>query len=288
MVSDNMLEVKGLSKHYSGFHLDDISFCLPKGFIMGLIGPNGSGKTTVIKLILNMMRKTAGNVAVFGKDHIAGEQTIKKEIGVVFDANFFVDVWDMHTVEKSISPFYENWNRARYSELLSQFRIDKAKRVSELSKGMQMKLMLACAFSYDAKLLILDEPTSGLDPVSRDELLEILSGYIEDGQHSVLFSTHITSDLEKVADYITYIHFGKQQFTGGKDEFVDLFRMVKGGKEELFPELKKVLVGTRSFSTGFEGLIKTADLARFPSLEHEPASMDDIIIFMDKGGVDHG
>lgn len=286
-MSENILEISGLSKHYRDFHLDDINFCLPKGYIMGLIGPNGSGKTTTIKLIMNMLKKTAGNVTVFDKDNVKEEQSIKKELGVVFDSNYFVDEWNMSTVEKSISPFYENWNSARYHELLAKFRIDKNKKVSELSKGMQMKLMLACAFSYDAKLLILDEPTSGLDPVSRDELLEILSEYIEDGQHSVLFSTHITSDLDKVADYITYLHFGKQQFTGGKDEFVDSFRVVKGGKEELTLELKKRLVGMRNFSTGFEGLIKTSDLASFTTLEKEPATIDDIIIFMNRGGIEH-
>lgn len=286
-MSDNILEISDLSKHYSGFHLKDISFCIPKGFIMGLIGPNGSGKTTTIKLILNMLKKTTGTVTIFGKDNIAEEQAIKKELGIVFDSNFFVDEWNMSTVEKSISPFYENWDSGRYNTLLSKFHIDKTKKVSELSKGMQMKLMLACAFSYDAKLLILDEPTSGLDPVSRDELLEILSEYIEDGQHSVLFSTHITSDLDKVADYITYLHFGRQQFTGTKDEFIDSFRIVKGSKEELTSDLKKVLVGMRSFSTGFEGLIKTVDLAQYPTLHREATSIDDIIVFMNKGGGTH-
>lgn len=283
-MGDNILEVNGLSKHYDGFRLENISFCVPRGFIMGLIGPNGSGKTTTIKLILNMLKKTSGIITVLGRDHVLEEQAIKKELGIVFDSNFFVDEWDMPTVEKSIAPFYENWNSQRYYELLSKFHIQKTQKVMQLSKGMQMKLMLACAFSYDAKLLILDEPTSGLDPVSRDELLEILSQYIEDGQHSVLFSTHITSDLDKVADYITYLHFGRQQFTGGKDEFVDMFRIVKGGREELTGELEKTMIGLRRFSTGFEGLMKTADLERFPALQREPASIDDIIVFMNKGG----
>lgn len=286
-MTETILEVNGLSKHYSSFHLDNVSFSLPKGYIMGLIGPNGSGKTTTIKLIMNMLKKTAGTVTILGKDHIKEEQAVKKELGVVFDSNFFADEWDMCTIERCISPFYEDWNSMRYHQLLSKFQIDKSKKTAELSKGMQMKLMLACAFSYDAKLLILDEPTSGLDPVSRDELLEILGEYIEDGQHSVLFSTHITSDLDKAADYITYLHFGRQQYTGGKDEFIDLFCMVKGSREELTTDLKKVLVGSRSFSTGFEGLIKTADLARFPSLVQEPATIDDIIIFMNKGGADY-
>lgn len=284
-MNKTILEVNNLSKHYSNFHLDDISFSVPKGYIMGLIGPNGSGKTTVIKLILNMLKKTTGSVTIFGKDNIVEQQSIKMELGVVFDSNFFVDAWSIAQVERSISVFYKNWNSGRFHELLHKFCIDEGKKVSELSKGMQMKLMLACALSYDAKLLILDEPTSGLDPVSRDELLETLAEYIEDGEHSVLFSTHITSDLEKIADYITYIHFGKLQFTGGKDEFIELFRIVKGGKDELTTQLKEVLVGIRSFSTGFEGLIKSADLSQFPMLTNEQASMDDVIVFMNKGGV---
>lgn len=283
---NNMIEVNRLSKEYHSFQLKDISFSIPKGYIMGLIGPNGSGKTTTIKLILNMCNKSSGTVEIFGMDHINHELAIKKEIGVVFDSNYFVDEWNIKQVEKSISDFYENWNSKRFYELITKFRIDKSKKVMELSKGMQMKLMLACAFSYDAKLLILDEPTSGLDPVSRNELLEILSEYIEDGEHSVLFSTHITTDLDKIADFITYIHFGKQIYTGGKDEFIDLFRIVKGGKEEMTVELEKTLVGSRSFSTGFEGLIKTVDLKRFQTLENEPATIDDIIIFMNKRG-DH-
>lgn len=197
---DHVLEVKSLSKTYTNFVLNDINFSLPMGYIMGLIGPNGSGKTTTIKTILNMVTPDSGNVFVFGKDHIESEQEIKKGIGVVFDENYFVDEWNMEDVEKAFMLFYDSWNSKKYWSLLTKFRITKDKLVKELSKGMQMKLMLACAFSYDAKLLILDEPTSGLDPVSRDELLEILSAYIEDEKHSVLFSTHITSDLEKIAD----------------------------------------------------------------------------------------
>ena len=167
----------------------------------------------------------------------------KRNLGVVFDSNYFSDEWKISQVEKSVSAFYENWNTQKFSETLKRFHIQPSKKVKELSKGMQMKLMLACAFSYDAKLLILDEPTSGLDPVSRDELLHILSEYIEDGEHSVLFSTHITGDLERAADYITYISYGELFFSGGKDEFIDSFRIVKGGCEELSADLgKKCLV----------------------------------------------
>lgn len=157
----------------------------------------------------------------------------------------------------------------------------------ELSKGMQMKLMLACAFSYDAKLLILDEPTSGLDPVSRDELLKILSEYIEDGEHSVLFSTHITGDLERAADYITYISYGELYFTGSKDDFVDMFRIVKGGIEELSDDLKNKAAGIRTFPTGFEALMKTEDISGFPNLTVDPATIDEIVVFTSKKGDDY-
>lgn len=168
---NKMLEVTALSKSYRDFKLDNLTFCLPEGFIMGLIGPNGSGKTTTIKSILNMIEPDNGSITVFGKDHIAQEQEIKRDIGVVFDNSYFVDEWNMTDVETAYSLFYDQWNSETYWSMLSKSRISKEKRVKELSKGMQMKLMLACAFSYDAKLLILDEPTSGLDPVSRDELL---------------------------------------------------------------------------------------------------------------------
>lgn len=281
---NDYLEVRNLSKSFEGFQLHNIAFTLPKGYIMGLIGPNGSGKTTTIKLILNMLKRTSGEVKILGFDNIASEQEAKRNLGVVFDSNYFSDEWKISQVEKSVSAFYENWNTQKFSETLKRFHIQPSKKVKELSKGMQMKLMLACAFSYDAKLLILDEPTSGLDPVSRDELLHILSEYIEDGEHSVLFSTHITGDLERAADYITYISYGELFFSGGKDEFIDSFRIVKGGCEELSADLSKKVLGIRNFSTGFEALVKTEDLKQFAHLNVEPATIDDIVVFTSKRG----
>lgn len=247
----NYLEVKNLSKSFDSFQLHNITFTLPKGYIMGLIGPNGSGKTTTIKLILNMLKRNGGEIKIMGLDNIADEQKAKAELGVVFDTNYFSDDWKVSEVEKSISVFYPNWNTERFSEMLRKFHIAPTKKVKELSKGMQMKLMLACAFSYDAKLLILDEPTSGLDPVSRDELLQILSEYIEDGEHSVLFSTHITGDLERAAD------------------------------------LQAKAVGVRTFPTGFEALVKTEDIGSFTALDIEPATIDEIVVFTSKKGEDY-
>ncbi len=283
---DNFLEVSNLSKAFPGFQLQNISFSLPKGYIMGLIGPNGSGKTTTIKLILNMLKRDSGEVKIMGLDNISDEKTVKSSLGVVFDSNYLCEEWTVAQAEAAVSVFYKNWDKKKFSELIRRFHIAPEKKVKELSKGMQMKLMVACAFSYDAKLLILDEPTSGLDPVSRDELLKILSEYIEDGEHSVLFSTHITADLERAADYITYISYGKLFFTGNKDELVDMFRIVKGGRNELTLDLSEKLIGIREFSTGFEALIKSEDIKMFSHLDVEPTTIDDIVVFTNQEG-DH-
>ena len=280
----NFLEVNDLSKHFKDFELRDISFSLPKGYIMGLIGPNGSGKTTTIKLILNMMKRESGEVRIMGLDNLSFEKTVKSDVGAVFDSNCFCGDWTAAQTERSVSVFYKNWDRAKFSSLLKKFGIAPKTKVKALSKGMQMKLMLACAFSYNAKLLILDEPTGGLDPVSRDELLNILSEYIEDGEHSVLFSTHITSDLERVADYITYINGGELFYSGSKDDLVNMYCIAKGGREELSPRMKEKAIGLREYSTGFDALVKTDDLGLFSRLDIEPATIDDIVIFTNRKG----
>ena len=282
---NNILEVNNLGKIYNEFQLKDINFSLPYGFIMGLIGENGAGKTTTIKAILNMISKDSGDIAIFGKNNIKDEIEIKKNIGAVFDSNYFVDSWKIKDVEKSMRLFYDNWDNIKFKSLISKFNISTNKKISQLSKGMQMKLMLACALSYDAKLLILDEPTSGLDPVSRDELLDILKEYIEDEKRSVLFSTHITTDLEKIADYITYLHKGRLIYSGGKEEFIDAFRIAKGGRDELVSDLENKLISTRVYSSGFEGLIKTEFVKEYPNLLFVPASIDDIIVYSNKGDI---
>lgn len=241
------LTVKNLSKQFVDFKLDNISFELPRGSVMGLIGPNGSGKTTTIKLILNMLKKNQGKIEILGYDNIKEEQIAKENLGIVFDSNYFVDEWNMKMVEKAMSRFYKTWNHLRFYSYIEQFKIAKSKKVKELSKGMQMKLMLACAFSYDSKLLILDEPTSGLDPVSRDELLEIIEKYVEDGKHSVLFSTHITSDLEKVADYITYINYGELIYSGEKKKLLEEFYVIRNVREEIPIGIREKLIGVGAF-----------------------------------------
>ena len=280
----NVLELKRVCKQFTGFCLDNINISLPKGYIMGLVGPNGAGKTTTIQLILNMLEKDTGEILVFGKDNITNENTIKRDIGVVFDTSFYVDTWTVKETEKAISIFYKNWKHDVFNAMIKRFNLPMNKKIKELSRGMQMKLMLACAFSHDAKLLILDEPTSGLDPVTRDEFLEILQEYIKDGERSVLFSTHITSDLERVADYITLINQGRMIYTGSMEELISSYKLIKGKNRDLTTELEKNIFGLRKTEMGFEGLITAKEAAQYRHCVIDTATLDDIIICISKGG----
>ena len=274
------LSVTGVTKRYdSGFTLDDVTFDLPSGYIMGLIGPNGAGKSTLIKLVLNMIRRDAGAIQVLGLDAITQEERVKAEVGVVFDGSYFMETWSVSQVERVMAPMYPAWNKTVFDGYLRRFDLDRGKKVKELSRGMRTKLMLAVALSHDAKLLILDEPTSGLDVLSRDELMDILHAYIEDGRHAVLLSTHITADLERGADFITYITGGRLYYSGPKDEFEESFRLVKGGPDKL-AAVDAVADGTRVYGTGFDALVRADYLSRLPEhagLVVEPASIDDII-----------
>ena len=280
------LEITRLKKEYSGFKLDSVSFKVEEGTVMGLIGPNGAGKTTTIKLILNMIHRNGGYIKIFGLDNIEHEKKIKERLGVVFDNNYFVDLWTVRQAEEALARFYPTWDRSRFIELVDKFKIDIQKKVRELSKGMQMKLMLACAFSYDAKLLILDEPTSGLDPASRDELLILLAEYVQDRKHTVLFSTHITSDLEKIADSITYINLGKMIYTGSTDRFTDRYRIVRCDETSLVERQKEKFIKSRTIGSSFEGLIDNENVGLFDKSQIYKATIDDIIIYtgMENGG----
>lgn len=283
-MSKQCLELKNVCKTFYDFKLNNISFTLPKGYIMGLVGPNGAGKTTTIQLILNMLEKENGEILVFGKDNVTCEKDIKQEIGVVFDSMFYVDSWTVKDTEKAVSIFYDDWHHDVFAGMLKRFNLPLNKKVSELSRGMQMKLMLACAFSHNAKLLILDEPTSGLDPVTRDEFLEILQEYIKDGERSVLFSTHITSDLEQVADYITFINQGNMIFTGSMEDLLGSYHLIKGRPQDLTSEIEENIIGLRKTDMGFEGLIAVNEAAQYGHCFFEHPTIDDIVICISKGG----
>ena len=279
---NNLLEINNLTKKFKGFQLNDVSFSLPQGYIMGVVGPNGAGKTTIIKLILNILKKDNGQILVFDKDNIEFESLIKQNIGVVFDSMFYVDDWTVVDTEKAVSMFYNNWDHDTYIKMIERFELPKNKKIRDFSKGMQMKLMLACAFSHDAKLLILDEPTSGLDPVTRDEFLEILQEYIKDGDRSVLFSTHITTDLKQVADFITVLIKGKVIYTGSMEQLLEKYCMIKGSIHELNDELNKQIYGIRKTSMGYEGLIEAKYKNDYHNCFYENATIDDIVIYLSK------
>lgn len=285
---NHILEVKGLCKRFEQFSLKDVSFAVPRGYIMGFIGPNGAGKTTTIKCMLNMVRPDSGSIHMFGQELLSQETKIKENIGVVLDYPFYVDVWTLRDVEQAIAPFYGNWDSKKYASCLNSFQLDAKKRVHELSRGMKVKLMISVALSHDAKLLILDEPTSGLDPVARDELMDILQEFVSDESRGVLFSTHITSDLEKIADYITFINNGVVEFTGEKDELMESYVLIKGGNDELTPGLRNKLVSYRQHGAGFEGMIHSDNMGVLPpGVTVDPISLDEIIIYMNKEGRKH-
>ena len=215
-----ILSVRGLCKRYPGFALKDVSFSLEEGYIMGFIGRNGAGKTTTIKSMLNMIRPDAGEIRFFGHDLCENEMETRCRIGVVPGAADYYPTKTLSAIADVTRRFYPEWDAKRFENCLRRFHLDPAKRVNQLSQGMRVKFSIALALSHNARLLIMDEPTSGLDPVSRDELLEIFQTLIEDGSHSILFSTHITSDLEKCADDIVYIRSGKIVSALPKDEFL--------------------------------------------------------------------
>lgn len=285
---NNALEILKLNKAYETFALKDVSFTVPEGYIMGFIGQNGAGKTTTIKSILNMVNYQSGDIRIFGVDSRDSTGQLDGQIGVVMDTPFYVEDWTMADVEKAVSPFYCYWNSGKYADLLAKFGIDRKKKVKELSRGMKVKLMIAVALSHEAKLLILDEPTSGLDPVAREELCDMLGEFVTDEHKSVLFSTHITSDLEKIADYITFILDGRIVFTGTKEELLESFVLIKGGLSEINAEQKKLIIGLREHGTGFEGMLETVNIRKLSNnLLVEPITLEEIIIFMNKGAKLH-
>lgn len=285
---NNAIEIQKLCKSYKDFSLNSISFSLPIGHIMGFVGQNGAGKTTTIRLILNMINRDGGEIRMFGLDNVQEEQNIKQDIAVVFDDIYFVDSWKVREVEGAIKGFYTKWSNKRFNEYLSSFHLPMEKKVKELSRGMKMKLMLAVALSHEAELLILDEPTSGLDPVARDELLGILGKYIADGRKSVLFSTHITSDLEKIADYITLIDHGTIFYSGTKHDLLESFRIVRGGSHDLTGSLKKKIIGLTINNAGFAGLLPTSEIKYLaPEIVSETPSIDEILVSISKEGEAH-
>ncbi|WP_298846778.1 ABC transporter ATP-binding protein [Clostridium sp.] len=283
---DNILEIKNLNKTYKDFSLDDLTFNVERGSIMGFIGPNGSGKSTTIKLIMNLIKKNSGDIKIFGLDNIKHNKEIKQRIGFVYDDNYFYEELNIMEMKNIIRPFYKGWNDTLFEKYIKEFELPKKNKIKNLSKGMKMKLSLALALCHNAELIIMDEPTSGLDPVFRSELSDILCSVIQDENVSIFFSTHITTDLEKIADYITFINKGKLVFSRTKDDIIENYGIVKGSKELLDNDIKREFVSIKENSFGFEALTKDVTKARKIFKGRgivEKASIEDIMVYTVRG-----
>jgi ABC-2 type transport system ATP-binding protein len=283
-----ILEIKELKKEFAGFSLKNIGFSMEKGCIMGFIGPNGSGKTTTIKLIMNILKKDGGEIKVFGLDNIKHEKEIKNRIGFVYDENCFYEELSVDEMKRVIASFYKNWDENAFKSYLKKFSLPQDKKIKELSRGMKMKYSLAIALSHKAELLIMDEPTSGLDPLVRSELLEVLADVVQDENRGVFFSTHITSDLERIADYITFINNGSIVFSDTKDEIMENYGLVKGPAELLDADTRKHFIGIKETRFGFEGLVSDKYNAKRvfgDKIIIEKPALDDIMVYISRGEI---
>ncbi|GED71891.1 ABC transporter ATP-binding protein [Brevibacillus reuszeri] len=275
------LDIRNLNKKYPSFQLSDVSFQLEKGYIMGFIGANGAGKTTTIKSILNMLHLDGGEVHILGKNMAEHELELKQEIGIAFAGFDFYKQSRMKMLTDVIKKFYKNWDNETYYSYLKRFKLDENKKIAELSTGMKVKYSLALALSHDAKLLILDEPTSGLDPIARDDLLDIFQELVVDGEISILFSTHITSDLEKCADFITFIENGRIIHSLEKEEFKESYRLLNGSESQL-SQVKDRMISYKTNSFGFTGLIRAQDFDSSSGIKATTPSLEEIMIYVAK------
>ena len=257
----NKIEVKNLKKTYDNFVLGEDSFEIKKGFITGFIGKNGMGKTTTIKSLLSLINYE-GEVLVDGED--ARNLNYLQDVGIIMDDSFLSKDWKISLVNEAMKCGYENWKEEEFFEYVKKFGIEKDKKVRELSRGMKIKLMLSIALSHEANLLILDEPTSGLDPSMRDELTDILKDFVEDENNTVLFSTHITEDLDRIADYIIFIDDGKIIDSSSKEEFLEKYLVLKGGPEDRDLLKDFDVLGIKSNSSSFDALVKNVEREDIP------------------------
>ena len=278
---ENAIEISGVTKKYSGFTLDNISFNVPKSSIMGFIGQNGAGKTTTIRSILNLIPIDGGEIKLLGLDYQENEQQIKERIAVVFDELPFHDVFNAKDMARVFEGIYPKWSNTEYNSYLERFGLPMKKKIGEFSKGMKMKLQIACALSHNAELLVMDEATTGLDPVVRDEILHIFMEYLQDGEHSILMSSHITSDLEKIADSVTFIDKGKLLISGYKDDILEFHGILKCDKSELGNIDAEDIVSVRMNTYGAEVMLKNRQNAsyKYSGAIVDPASLDDIMLY---------
>lgn len=278
----NAIEIKGLEKRYDGFQLGSFDLTLPSGCIMGLVGENGAGKSTTIKLIMNAIGRDAGEISVLGVDNrSAGFRDVKEDIGVVLDEAYFPEVMSARNVGKVMALTYKNWDAAAFEGYLKKFSLAPDKIFKDYSRGMRMKLAIAAALSHGAKLLILDEATSGLDPMARDELLDIFNDFTRDENCSILLSSHIVSDLEKICDYIAFLHRGRLVLCEEKDRLLEEYALVRLPEERLRELPEESIISRRASGYATEALVLRGGIPAAIPTEH--TSLEDIILFLAKG-----
>ena len=273
----NALELKNVTKHYDGFTLENLSLSVPRGSIVGLVGENGAGKSTTIKLLLDLVRPDAGSIEVLGRSNRENFKDIRQDIGVVFDECFFPSYFTAHQINWLMRDLYDNWQEETFVSYLHRFELPDRKKIKDFSRGMKMKLSIAAALSHEAKLLILDEPTGGLDPIVRDEVVDVFYDFTRDESHSILISSHIVSDLEKLCDYIAFLHQGKLLFCRAKDELIESYGVFHGTEEELSTLRPDALHGVRRTAYSVDALIERAKAP--VSLFLDRPTVEDIILF---------
>ena len=282
---ENILEIKNLSKKYTEFELKNVSLSLPKGKIMGFVGENGAGKTTTIRAILNLIKIDSGEIKIFGSKLENNEKSIKEKIGVLLDDSFLSEYLTPLDLNKIMKNIFKSWNENLYFKYIKELKLPEKKIVKEFSSGMKMKVKIAVALSHNPKLLILDEPTSGLDPIARNEILDIFQDFVQDEENSILVSSHITSDLERVADYISFINDGEIIFTKTKNELLDNFGIAKCTEEEFQKIDKKDYVKFKKNREEYDVLIENKDNfnKKYDIKVIDRANIDDVMYIYIKG-----
>ena len=279
-----LLEVRDLTKKYKKFTLQNISFSLPAGYIMGYVGRNGAGKTTTLSAITRLIRPDGGDVTVDGLRFEDDPVAYRDSIGYIGDSSYFPGKLTLRDIRTILKDFYPSFDAAAFDELTDKWDLPEKEKIDTYSRGMKVKLMFAAALSRETKLLILDEATNGLDPMMRREILKLLQDYISDGKRSVLFSTHIMEDLQDIADYIFFIERGEKVFCEPKDDILESYLLVKGGPEDLTPELEGALIGVEKHGYGFEALYPTdSAMALPPEITAEKPTIDQIVIHILEG-----
>ncbi|MCM3650939.1 ABC transporter ATP-binding protein [Metabacillus litoralis] len=280
---ENLVELRNVMKNRSNFTLNNINLDIKSGFITGLIGPNGAGKTSLIRCMMNLMHIDSGEITLFGKTHFEATNEIKQKIGFVYDENCFYEDLSVEQNKKIVSMFYNQWEDSVFYSYLERFQVPKDKKIKQLSKGMKMKFSLAIALSHHPQLIIMDEPTSGLDPIFRREFLDILLDVVQDERKAIFFSTHMTKDLEQIADYIAFMHNGELVFSDEKENIFDHYVIVKGSKKTLNEMNSSKMIGIKETSVWFEGLLQRKDLVSHDNLIFEKPSLEDIMYLTVRG-----